>query len=296
MKVKRFSSSEECVWKYVFDFDGKVAEAVLYRYNTFEDRTVICCSVSSGCQIGCKFCGTGDNFIGHLNSREIIAQISYIIKDQNIPWQNCKKFQIMFMSMGEPFLNYAYTTLAIFDLNHLYPNAQLLISTIAPKNIYNTDFLQFSKQIPAIGLQFSIHASTNEERDSLIPFKAKLTLEEITQYGERWAFATGRKSYLNYCVTKHFCDKDIENLHKLFSPNIFCITLSVLCANNETQKDAGYRNLNHIYQIQEKFLNLGYNVRTFDPHGQDDIGGGCGQLFFVQRILKGQTWEEACRA
>lgn len=30
----------------------------------------------------------------------------------------------------------------------------------------------------------------------------------------------------------------------------------------------------------------GYNVRRFDPAGQDDIGGGCGQLWYVQDWLK----------
>lgn len=30
----------------------------------------------------------------------------------------------------------------------------------------------------------------------------------------------------------------------------------------------------------------GYDCRIFDPAGQDDIGGGCGQLFHVQNWLK----------
>jgi len=33
-------------------------------------------------------------------------------------------------------------------------------------------------------------------------------------------------------------------------------------------------------------LNRGYNVRVFDPAGQDDVGGGCGQLWFVQKWMK----------
>jgi 23S rRNA (adenine2503-C2)-methyltransferase len=33
-------------------------------------------------------------------------------------------------------------------------------------------------------------------------------------------------------------------------------------------------------------LERGYNVRVFDPAGQDDIGGGCGQLWFVQEWMK----------
>ena len=29
-----------------------------------------------------------------------------------------------------------------------------------------------------------------------------------------------------------------------------------------------------------------YDVRIFNPAGQDDIGGGCGQLWFVQNWMK----------
>jgi len=36
----------------------------------------------------------------------------------------------------------------------------------------------------------------------------------------------------------------------------------------------------------DKLLNLGYSTRCFDPAGQDDIGGGCGQLWYVQDYAK----------
>ena len=48
MQVKRIDSSDENVSKYVFDFGNAVAEAVLYKYPTYGDRTVICCSTQSG--------------------------------------------------------------------------------------------------------------------------------------------------------------------------------------------------------------------------------------------------------
>ena len=54
-------------------------------------------------------------------------------------------------------------------------------------------------------------------------------------------------------------------------------------------KDAGFRNLDKINSFRQKFINIGYNTRTFDPHGQDDIGGGCGQLWYVQNYLLGKN-------
>ena len=33
-------------------------------------------------------------------------------------------------------------------------------------------------------------------------------------------------------------------------------------------------------------MERGFSTRMFDPAGQDDIGGGCGQLWFVQEWMK----------
>lgn len=38
--------------------------------------------------------------------------------------------------------------------------------------------------------------------------------------------------------------------------------------------------------FSQKLLNKGYSVRVFNPAGQDDIGGGCGMLWFVQDWMK----------
>ena len=48
MDVKVFQSSEGNVWKYVFTKEDMVAEAILYKYEDFYKRTVICCSTMSG--------------------------------------------------------------------------------------------------------------------------------------------------------------------------------------------------------------------------------------------------------
>ena len=55
---------------------------------------------------------------------------------------------------------------------------------------------------------------------------------------------------------------------------------------NENMKEAGYRELESIREFENIFLQNGYNTRVFNPAGQDDIGGGCGQLWYVQKWLK----------
>lgn len=290
MMTKRFDSSEGNVFKYVFTGTDFVAEAVLYRYENFYKRTVICCSTMSGCPVGCKFCGTGNKFVRNLSSDEIVGQIKYILADQNIEDvdANSERFQIMFMSMGEPFLNYMAVHNAIVDLHKLYPNAELLISTIGPNqpDAFRY-FMQLSKKIDKIGLQFSIHKAFDSERNKLIPYQDKYDLKKIRDYGMLWWRETGRHPYLNYCIdgTNNGLS-DANELMTLFSPFVFNFTFSVVCSKDENMKDAGYKNLDKIREFEELFLKEGYNTRIFDPAGQDDIGGGCGQLWYVQQWMK----------
>ena len=292
--VKIIKSSDENVTKFVFEKEDAVAEAVLYKYPTYEARTVICCSTQSGCPVGCSFCGTGKQFVRNLTAMEILCQIEYIVnhiqESESIYSLNsaCAKFQIMFMSMGEPFLNYKNVTGSINCLVGMYPNAQLLISTVGIDNQENLmDFVVLSEAVEKIGLQFSIHKSTDEQRNELIPYKQKLTLREIRNYGLTWYNRVGRPVYLNYCIDGSNATKeDIDNLKNMFSPEQFYFTFSVVCSADETMKEAGYRNLEEIKRVMAEFLKDGYNVRCFDPAGQDDIGGGCGQLFHVQNWMK----------
>lgn len=287
---KVFESSEKNVWKYVFTKEDMVAEAVLYRYEDFYKRTVICCSTMSGCPVGCKFCGTGNKFVRNLTADEIVEQIITVLVDKVITDvdRRGKRFQIMFMSMGEPLLNWDEVESAIEKLHEMFPNAELLLSTIAPnrRDIWDR-VIKLSQKISKIGLQFSIHKAIDSERDVLIPYKSKLTLREIRDIGIIWWSQTGRHPYLNYCVDgTNNSDWCSEALMDLFSPVVFCFTFSVICSANENMKDAGFRELDTVRAFEQKFLARGYNTRVFNPVGQDDIGGGCGQLWYVQQWMK----------
>lgn len=297
MKVKRFNSSEGNVWKYVFDFGNAIAEAVLYRYDDFYKRTVICVSVQSGCPVGCSFCGTGKRFIRNLTTKEINAQVEHCLNDMDIKDVGVKgqRFQIMFMSMGEPMLNFANVEASIRKLNQVYPNAELLISTVAINNIETIkSLLKVSSDIDKVGLQFSIHEALEDKRNKLIPFKNKLTLQEIRDFGINWNKLTNRPVYVNYCIGEHNqSEQEMNRLKDLFSPFVFNFTFSVICSSDENMKDKGYKDLKVINDISSSFLNDGYNVRIFNPDGQDDIGGGCGQLWYVQDWIKKYKYKKA---
>lgn len=293
--IKIFQGDNPNVKKYVFVEDDYVYEAVIYKYPEYIKRTVICCSVQSGCPVGCVFCGTGKRFIKNLSENEIVSQIFNVLNNEGILdiTDKVEKFQIMFMSMGEPMLNWAEVEKAIYTLNNKFPNAQLLLSTMGVNDdkIF-VKIIETAKKIEKVGLQFSLHNPIDEERNKLIPFKNKYTIREIRERGILFYQETGRKPYINYCVSnENSSEEHIEKLLDIFPPFIFCVTFSAICNADKTNKQEK-TDYEALYNMQSIFIDNGYNVRVFDPAGKDDIGGGCGQLWFVQEWMKRKVTNE----
>lgn len=276
-------SSDKNVKKIIFERKAPpaVAETVLYRHGDYRERTVVCLSVMSGCPVGCSFCGTGKFFARNLSYREITEQAEVAVAATGVPPGEIKRLQLMFMAMGEPFLNYGDTQVAIERLHESYPNAELLVSTSAPpaaaKHIGMFSLL--SKKIEKTGLQFSVHASTDEGRKRIIPTPT-CTLEQIAAMGAMWHSFTGRKPVYNYCVQDWNSNmKDAANLIKLFNPEVWNTTLSVVCETDRMAGGSTEKQLETIDLFAHRLKSRGANVKVFNPAGQDDIGGGCGQLW-----------------
>ena len=61
---------------------------------------------------------------------------------------------------------------------------------------------------------------------------------------------------------------------------------SGVCKRDESVAAANIRQRKLATDFMEKLNTFGYSTRCFDPAGQDDIGGGCGQLWFVQEWMR----------
>lgn len=281
------SDDTQRVMKFIFTRPkDAIVEAVLYRYPDYRTRTVICCSTQSGCPVGCRFCGTGNYFVRSLTAEEIVAQPVHLLQQIDCSPEEVGRLQIMFMSMGEPLLNLKALVPAMEQLHALYPRAALLVSTSGPRVDYGP-IVEVSQRVPTVGLQFSVHESTDDARNRLVPFSAKLTLMEMAVEGHRWADATGRRPFFNYCAhEKNSSEADADRLARLFSPETFNATVSVVCESSEdvAATNAHQRGLATGFAAQ--LVARGFDVRVFDPAGQDTIGGGCGQLWFVQKWMR----------
>lgn len=109
----------------------------------------------------------------------------------------------------------------------------------------------------------------------------------MAEVGEVFLARTGRKPFFNYCAHEHNSSfDDAQRISSIFNPDVFEATISVVCEKDESIAAANVRQRELASTFMKHLINHGYSTRMFDPAGQDDIGGGCGQLWFVQDWMK----------
>jgi 23S rRNA (adenine2503-C2)-methyltransferase len=185
-------------------------------------------SVSSGCPVRCKFCATGTlKKYRNLTAEEIVEQVMFIVnKHPEIDPKNSKEFKINYTRMGEPFLNIDNVRKAIEIISEMFPNTHHYISTIGIKNA------DYSWVKGNITLQVSLHSLVDEKRNWLIPYKHKVSIEELGQIRTD----SNLKTTINMTLVDE-SDFDINELKKYFDPEKFFVKLSPINPNCVSEKN-----------------------------------------------------------
>lgn len=198
-----------------------------YELGDRSERWMIGVSVMSGCPVRCKFCATGQmKRWRNLTAQEIIDQVEFVVeKNPDYDPLKSKEFKINYTRMGEPFLNIDNVKEAIYKLDKKYPNLHHYVSTIGIKG---SDFSWIKNNIT---LQISVHSTDNESRNWLIPYKKKMTLEELGQIRTD----SFLKTTINLTLVKEE-DFDINILKSLFNPKSFFVKISPINTNSVSDK------------------------------------------------------------
>src|SRR5437667_12517398 len=141
------------------------------------DRATICVSSQVGCAVDCQFCLTA--LLGierNLTAGEIVAQVCAVLKDQKVsPPED--RINLVFMGMGEPFLNYDNFMKAVRLLVKYVGIAEprMMVSTagIVPR-IHDFGLVPTRPK-----LAISLNASNDELRSRLMPINRKWNLEKL---------------------------------------------------------------------------------------------------------------------
>jgi adenine C2-methylase RlmN of 23S rRNA A2503 and tRNA A37 len=190
------------------------------------DRWMIGVSVMSGCPVRCKFCATGSlKGWRNLTTEEIGKQVVFVLKRNEQDALKSREFKINYTRMGEPFLNLSAVQRTIECISKAYPNAHHYISTVGIKG---SDFSWIKGNIT---LQLSLHSLDEKRRNWLIPYKDKMSIEELGQIRT----GSNQKTTVNLTLVDH-ADFSIEKLREYFSPEHFFIKLSPINPNTVSNK------------------------------------------------------------
>jgi 23S rRNA (adenine2503-C2)-methyltransferase len=140
-------------------------------------RATICVSSQVGCAVDCQFCMTA--LLGvkrNLTAGEIVGQICAVLQDQHVsPPQ--QRVNVVFMGMGEPFLNYENFIKAVHLLVEGVgiPETRMTVSTagIVPR------IHDFGREAVRPKLAISLNASNDALRTRLMPINKKWNLEKL---------------------------------------------------------------------------------------------------------------------
>lgn len=186
------------------------------------ERWMIGVSCMSGCPVRCKFCATGQlKKMQYLTADEIVEQVLFILNRTRFDPRNAREFKINYTRMGEPFLNEDAVYGAVMKISELFPDTHHYISTIG---IRGSDFSWIRRNIT---LQLSLHSLDEDRRNWLIPYRNKLTIQELGEIRTD----SNLKTTVNLTLPQEE-DFSIEKLKKYFDPNYFFIKLSPINNND----------------------------------------------------------------
>ena len=267
-------SSDGTIKNAVKLFDDYTVESVLIPT---DDRTTACVSSQVGCSLDCKFCATSKlRRMRNLNPDEIYDQV-VTINNQSLKYFKRSLSNIVFMGMGEPLMNYNNLIESIekisSDKGLNISQKRIVVSTSGiPKMIK-----KLADENLKVNLALSLHSAIEETRNSIMPFSAKFSLEDIKESLLYWYSKTKRRITFEYIVWKGINDSvdDINalvNYCKYIPSKVNLIEYNSI--GDETFKSASQSMINLYKDLLEK-NKITVTVRR--SRGKD-IDAACGQL------------------
>lgn len=250
--------------------DGLKIETVLLSHK--DGRFTVCVSSQVGCPLGCKFCATGKMGLArNLNYNEILAQVLFF--SRYLKKSDQRVSNVVFMGMGEPFLNFDEVIKSIRYMNEDLQIGARRISISTSGVLHGIKKL--SNENIQVNLAISLHAPNNKLRTELMPINKGFPLEKLLAEVDDYIKKTGRRVMFEYLMIKDVNDKPqhAKQLAALMNKPLYMVNL---IAYNPTDvfKASDTKSIDKFKKILE---DKGISVTQRYNFGRD-IDAACGQL------------------
>jgi 23S rRNA (adenine2503-C2)-methyltransferase len=207
--VERAASADGTV-KFLLELsDGRHIESVFIPDTPSQ---TFCISTQVGCAMKCGFCLTGKmGLVRNLTVGEIVGQVRVLAGELGLL---SKRFNIVLMGMGEPLHNYDNTMKALRILADQHGMAvsprRVTLSTVGV--VPGLERLATEPLMP--NLAISLHATTEDQRDALVPVNRKYGLADILEACSRFPLKRRSRITFEYVLLKEVNDT-IEDARRL---------------------------------------------------------------------------------
>ncbi|HVO60429.1 MAG TPA: 23S rRNA (adenine(2503)-C(2))-methyltransferase RlmN [Terriglobales bacterium] len=246
------------------------------------DRATICVSSQVGCAVDCQFCLTA--LLGvkrNLTAGETVGQVAAVLRDQAVvPPQG--RVNLVFMGMGEPFLNYDnfMSAVRLLVTGVGIPESRMTVSTagIVPR------IVDFGGEKVRPKLAISLNASNDELRSRLMPINRKWNLEKLIMAARSFPLRPREKLTFEYVLLEGVNDsganaREVVELVRGLRGKVNLIALNP-GPGIEFRTPAEER----VIEFQRILLNAGIPTFIRRPRGRD-IYAACGQLKRTTEML-----------
>jgi 23S rRNA (adenine2503-C2)-methyltransferase len=225
LEVVRTERSIDGTTKFLLRLsDGKLIESVCIpdalpeeRTPVRPDRMTFCLSTQVGCAMKCAFCLTGKMGIDrNLTAGEIVGQVRVLADRLGLL---DARFNIVLMGMGEPLHNYDQTMKALRILADEHGFAisprRITLSTVGV--LPALERLATEPLMP--NLAISLHSTTEDQRDMLVPINRKYGLKDLLDACRRFPLKRRNRITFEYVLLKDVNDtpEDARRLVKLLN-------------------------------------------------------------------------------
>jgi 23S rRNA (adenine2503-C2)-methyltransferase len=251
--------------------DENEAEAIPVAWR----RATICVSSQVGCAVNCKFCFTA--LLGvkrNLEAGEIVGQIAAVLRDQGVE-PPLQRVNIVFMGMGEPFLNYDnfMKSVGLLAEGVGIPESRMTVSTagIVPR-IYD-----FGQETLRPKLAISLNGSNDNVRGEVMPLNRKWNLGELMKAAREFPLRARERLTFEYVLLADVNDAPEHAREVVELVRGIRAKVNLIALNPGTELPYRTPEQERVFAFQKILVAAGIPTFVRRPRGRD-IFAACGQL------------------
>jgi 23S rRNA (adenine2503-C2)-methyltransferase len=252
--------------------DNETIETVLMRDKA---RWTLCVSTQVGCPLGCLFCATGRaGFVRNLTAGEIVEQVLAATDAADMAGHSPN---LVYMGMGEPFLNYDATVKSIrilMEKEGMGIGARnITVSTVG----IVPGIERFAREGWQVRLSVSLHSVDDNVRRRLMPAGKRYPVAAVLNAVRAYASTTERHPTFEYVLIDGV--NDARDDARRLAETVRGIPCSVNLIVFNRVEDAHYRPapIGRANAFRETLQRAGIRATLRRPRG-GDIDAACGQL------------------